>query len=68
MPDGPGRAELLSNCMTCHSSRYVAGQPRLSRKTWQTEVEKMKSAYGAPVPPDDVPKIVDYLVATHGTE
>ena len=43
-----------------------AGQPRLPRKTWQAEVDKMRNVYGAPVPAEDVGKIVEYLVATHG--
>lgn len=67
LPDAPGRAELYANCLTCHSSRYVASQPRFPRKTWQAEVDKMRSVYGAPVPADDAPKIVDYLVATRGS-
>ena len=67
LPDAPGRAELYANCLTCHSSRYVASQPRFPRKTWQAEVDKMRSVYGAPVSADDAPRIVDYLVATHGS-
>jgi len=67
LPDAPGRAELYANCLTCHSSRYVASQPRFPRKTWQAEVDKMRSVYGAPVSADDAPKIVDYLAATHGS-
>jgi hypothetical protein len=67
LPEAPGRAELYANCLTCHSSRYVASQPCFPRKTWQAEVDKMRSVYGAPVPADDALKIVDYLVATHGS-
>ena len=67
LPDGPGRAELYAGCLTCHSSRYVASQPRFPRKTWQAEVDKMRSIYGAPIPADDASKIVDYLVTVHGS-
>ena len=67
LPDGPGRVELVANCLTCHSSRYVAIQPRFARKTWQAEVDKMRSVYGAPIAAEDAAKIVDYLVATHGS-
>jgi hypothetical protein len=67
MPDAPGRSEFVGSCRTCHSPRYVLDQPRFPRKTWAAEVEKMKTAYGAPIPPDAQPLIVDYLVAIRGT-
>jgi len=38
-------------------------QPALSRAEWQSEVDKMRSTYKAPVDASDVPLIVDYLVA-----
>jgi len=66
LPDGPGSAEVNASCRTCHSSRYLTSQPRLPRKTWTAEVEKMRTAYGAPVP--DAGPIVDYLVRVNGTE
>lgn len=68
LPDGDGRAEVMGNCVLCHSTRLIAGQPRLSRKAWQAEVDKMRTVYGAPVAPEATPKIVDYLVATFGVE
>jgi cytochrome c553 len=68
LADGPGRSAVLSRCGACHSMRYIAGQPRLSRKGWQAEVDKMKNVYGAPVTDADAPLIVDYLVAANGTE
>lgn len=63
---GPGMTEFAANCRTCHSARYVHDQPRLPRKTWTAEVEKMKNAYGAPIPKEQVARIVDYLVAVNG--
>lgn len=66
LPDGPGRTEFVASCRTCHSARYILDQPRLPRKTWVAEIDKMKSAYGAPIPPDMQPAIVDYLVAVRG--
>jgi hypothetical protein len=41
----------------------VLTQPALPRAEWQSEVEKMRSTYKAPVEESDVPAIVDYLVA-----
>jgi hypothetical protein len=66
MPPGPELNAFMASCMMCHSSRYVTNQPPLSRKKWQAEVEKMRDAYNAPVPPESVAKIVDYLVAVRG--
>jgi hypothetical protein len=62
-PAGPEKNAFMASCLVCHSSRYVTNQPALARAKWQAEVEKMQKAYGAPVPPENVPKIVDYLVA-----
>jgi hypothetical protein len=39
----------------------VLDQPALSRETWTAEVNKMITAYKAPVAPGDVPAIIDYL-------
>jgi hypothetical protein len=66
MPEGPGREAFLSACVTCHSPRYVLDQPPLPRKTWQREVDKMRTAYGAPIAPEAVPGILDYLLAVRG--
>jgi cytochrome c5 len=62
----PGDAKagaINNNCLACHSAGMVLTQPTLSRAEWQSEVEKMRSTYKAPVEESDVPAIVDYLVA-----
>jgi hypothetical protein len=66
LPDGPGRDRVTSACVACHTPRYVLDQPPLPRKTWEAEVDKMRKTYGAPVAEQDVPAIVDYLVAIRG--
>lgn len=58
---------LRRHCQLCHSSDYISTQPRLSRKAWEANVEKMRSKYGAPIPTNAVPAIVEYLVKNHGT-
>ena len=66
---GPNEDVAQNNCGACHSSEYIATQPRSfpnPRAFWQSEVVKMKAAYGAPIDDADIPKIVDYLVATYG--
>ena len=61
---GDAKADAINNnCLACHSAGMVLTQPALSRAEWQSEVEKMRSTYKAPVEESDVPAIVDYLVA-----
>ena len=38
----------------------------LNRKGWQSEVDKMINAYGAPIGVGDAKTIVDYLTANYG--
>ena len=60
-PGGRAANAVNSNCLVCHSASMVLNQPKLSRTTWQSEVDKMVSAYKAPVTTADVPAIVNYL-------
>jgi len=41
----------------------VLTQPALSPMQWRTEVEKMRTAYKAPIDTKDIDTIVNYLVA-----
>jgi hypothetical protein len=63
---GAGLGAVQANCLSCHSSAYVSTQPVLSKAQWTAEVAKMKAAYGAPIPDDQIPAIVDYLTTTYG--
>ena len=60
---GPGSDAINNNCLACHSAGMVLTQPALQRAEWQSEVDKMRNTYKAPVEASDVPAIVDYLVA-----
>jgi mono/diheme cytochrome c family protein len=64
---GPGRDELVTACVVCHSPRYITMQPRFSRTEWLGEVNKMKNTYGAHISDEQVLKITDYLVSIDGT-
>jgi cytochrome c5 len=64
---GPGSDAINNNCLACHSADHILNQPSLSREAWQEVVNKMITAYKAPVSPDDAKAIVDYLVRTKGT-
>jgi hypothetical protein len=65
-PGGEEAEAINNNCLACHSAGMVLTQPRLSRAEWQSEVDKMRNTYKAPVAAADVPTIVDYLVNLGG--
>lgn len=53
-------------CIGCHSTAYIAMQPPLSRQTWEAEVAKMRSAYGAVVPDPAAQRIATFLHSYYG--
>jgi mono/diheme cytochrome c family protein len=65
-PPGPGRAAFVTDCVVCHSPRYITDQPSFSRTVWKGIVQKMMDAYGAHVTTAEAEEIVNYLVATDG--
>ena len=60
--DAPGSDLVNGNCLACHSADMVLNQPAMSKAQWRSEVEKMRTAYRAPIDPKDVDTMVDYLV------
>jgi len=66
-PKGPGSDAANNNCLACHSAGMVLEQPALSKAQWHAEVNKMITAYKAPIDPSDVDAIVEYLVSIRGT-
>ena len=67
LKDGPGRQLVENNCACCHSLDYPGiNSPFLDRKGWEAEVAKMINAFGAPIPQENVPGIVDYLTKNYG--
>ena len=50
------------------SAGMVLNQPSLSKQAWAVEVNKMINNYKAPVAPEDVGAIVEYLSALKGTK
>jgi hypothetical protein len=53
-------------CVGCHSTSYIAMQPPLPRATWEAEVQKMRSAYGAVIPDAAAARIAAYLASYYG--
>jgi cytochrome c553 len=66
MFDGPNSDVANNNCLACHSADMVLNQPALSKTHWRAEVEKMRTAYKAPIDPKDEDAIVAYLVSVKG--
>jgi mono/diheme cytochrome c family protein len=60
-PPGAGADIANSQCMICHSSGMVTRQPRLSIAVWTAEINKMRTAYGAPIPDEQVETLAKYL-------
>ena len=67
-PDGPGADAINNNCLACHSAGMVLNQPALSKQAWTAEVHKMINNYKAPIAPEDVGAIVNYLTALKGAK
>jgi mono/diheme cytochrome c family protein len=67
-PAGPGSDAINNNCLACHSADMVLNQPALSKPAWAAEVNKMINNYKAPIAPEDVGPIVEYLTALKGAK
>jgi len=67
-PDGPGSEAINNNCLACHSAEMVLNQPELSKQAWTAEVNKMVNNYKAPITPEDVGTIIEYLTALKGAK
>jgi sulfite dehydrogenase (cytochrome) subunit B len=64
---GPGRDQVMGYCVMCHSVDYIQmNSPFITRPVWDAEITKMIKAYGAQVPPDQIPVIADYLAKNYG--
>jgi hypothetical protein len=53
-------------CLICHSAGMVLRQPPLTKEEWRSEVQKMRSAYGALLPADQVDALSEYLKRING--
>lgn len=61
-----GLAAAQGNCLTCHSSDYIAMQPPGKGKAfWESEVTKMIRVYSAPIAEPDAKAIAAYLAETY---
>jgi mono/diheme cytochrome c family protein len=60
-PPGVGAEIATGQCLICHSAGMVLRQPPLTKEEWRAEIMKMRSAYGAPMPDDQVDRLSEYL-------
>ncbi len=67
LADGEGRDIVERNCIMCHSLDYIPMQPKFTKAQWTAIVNKMTKTFGAPVPDDDVEKIIGFLTIRYGT-
>ncbi len=65
-PQGPGSEIANAHCVMCHSTGMVLRQPPLTVNEWKTEIMKMRNAFGAPIPLDQVDKLARYLDTLNG--
>ena len=65
-PSGPGADVADSQCLICHSAGMVLRQPPLTKEEWRAEILKMRSAYGALLPVDQVDALSEYLQRING--
>ena len=69
LKDGPEAVTVRANCSTCHSVDYIQmNAPFMKKAGWEAEVRKMMKVMGAPVPEEEVARIVDYLTRNFGVE
>lgn len=65
-PPGIGSDIASSQCLICHSAGMVLTQPPLKKDEWRAEIVKMRTAYGAPIPDDQVEGLSEYLKNING--
>jgi mono/diheme cytochrome c family protein len=64
----PGNGSVIANayCLICHSAGMVLRQPPLTQDEWTVEINKMRNAFGAPLPVDQVEALAKYLRRING--
>jgi len=69
LKDAPEAVTVRAHCSGCHSVDYIQMNSAFMKKAgWEAEVRKMIKVMGAPVPEDEVARIVSYLAMNYGVE
>jgi len=61
LPAGQGAEIANSQCLICHSADMVLYQPDRTQEQWKETINKMRTAYGAPLPTEQVDVLATYL-------
>jgi mono/diheme cytochrome c family protein len=67
-PPGNGADIANGQCLICHSADMVLRQPPLTQDEWTGEINKMRNAFGAPLPADQVDALARYLQGINGRQ
>jgi mono/diheme cytochrome c family protein len=64
----PGNGSEIANavCLICHSAGMVLTQPPLTQDEWTVEINKMRNAFGAPLPAGQIEALAKYLLSING--
>lgn len=65
-PAGPGSDIANSQCLICHSAGMVLRQPERTEAQWKATINKMRTAYGAPLPAEQTDALATYLARLVG--
>jgi len=69
LKEAPEATTVRAHCSSCHSLDYIQmNAPFMKKAGWEAEVRKMVKVMGAPVPDDEIARIVNYLAANYGVE
>src|SRR5260370_42201158 len=60
-PAGEGAVIANAQCLICHSAGMVLRQPTRTQAQWKETINKMRSAYGAPIDAGQVDVLATYL-------
>ena len=66
-PPGPG-SDIAGKCLICHSAGMVLKQPALTQAEWKGEINKMRTAYGAPIQDSEVEALSAYLTQVNAKQ
>src|SRR5436853_48041 len=67
-PPGSGAEIDNGKCLSYISAGMVLRQPPLTQAQWTTEIDKMRTAYGAPLPSDQIQALAEYLHGINSPE
>jgi hypothetical protein len=65
LPDGPGKAELIKGCTSCHDATTISGTPR-TPDAWERVIGDMMTN-GAELTGDEHAAVYAYLVKNFST-